>query len=266
MKKFILSCIIVFSLILLWNGNNGVKEVKAASDSYICTSNIKIGEVEYVTKYVYEKIYQNQDNMYYDVCNLVQCENGKTMIIEKNVLAKFVSNGKLIYYSKIQEKTNVIYKYDLRTKKKEKILSGKKVGVLGCSGKYLYYGKYNLGYHNSGMYADVYSCQLKNKKKMHMAENIGWVKYYKGRVLLLGGKSDVSNSNVFLCKENGKKIRKLSESFGCVFKSKKIYCMICRYNGNYGTEFKVVRYSLDGKKEKTVVKWTKDNSRIQKYQ
>ena len=47
MKKFILSCIIVFSLILLWNGNNGVKEVKAASDSYICTSNIKIGEVEY---------------------------------------------------------------------------------------------------------------------------------------------------------------------------------------------------------------------------
>lgn len=36
MKKFILSFIMMLSLALLWNG--GGKEVKAASNSYVCTS------------------------------------------------------------------------------------------------------------------------------------------------------------------------------------------------------------------------------------
>lgn len=161
MKKFILSFIMMLSLALLWNG--GGKEVKAASNSYVCTSSIKVGNVKYSTKYVKEKKYPKQDNMSYEVCNLVQSKKGKkTKTIEKNVLTNFVSNKKVIYYSKIQDKTNTIYKYNLKTKKKSKVLSAKKVGVFGCSGKYLYYGKYNLGYQNGGMYADIYSCKLKN--------------------------------------------------------------------------------------------------------
>lgn len=265
MKKFILSFIMMLSLALLWNG--GGKEVKAASNSYVCTSSIKVGNVKYSTKYVKDKKYPKQDNMLYEVCNLVQSKKGKkTKTIEKNVLTNFVSNKKVIYYSKIQDKTNTIYKYNLKTKKKSKVLSAKKVGVFGCSGKYLYYGKYNIGYQYSGMYADIYSCKLKNKKKTHMTKNIGWVKYYKGRVLLLGGKSDVDNSAVYLYKENGTKIKKLPSSLQATFKSDKVYCTTCKYNKNYEILYKVVCYSMNGKKEKTVVNWTKNYEKVAKYQ
>ena len=85
MKKFILSFIMMLSLALLWNG--GGKEVKAASNSYVCTSSIKVGNVKYSTKYVKDKKYPKQDNMSYEVCNLVQSKKGKkTKTIEKNVL------------------------------------------------------------------------------------------------------------------------------------------------------------------------------------
>lgn len=55
MKKFILSFIMMLSLALLWNG--GGKEVKAASNSYVCTPSIKVGNVKYSTKYVKDKKY-----------------------------------------------------------------------------------------------------------------------------------------------------------------------------------------------------------------
>lgn len=262
MRKFIVSFFMVLSMDLLWNGRN--LEVNAASNPYVHRDSITVGKVKYETKYIKDKKYKKQD-MNYSIYNLIQRKNGKEKIIEKNIIGKFVSDKKVIYYSKIESKKNVIYKYNLKTKKKRKILSESKIDVFQCSGKYLYIGKLNNGYNDIGTYADIYSYKLKDKKKTHMAKDIGVVKYYKGRVLLLGGKSDVSNSAVYLCKENGKKIKRLPSSLETGFKTKKIYCTIGKIDKNYELMYKVVRYSMNGKKEKTVVKWTKNADKIEKY-
>lgn len=265
MKRIFLSCIIVISVIMLYGASIGTELTEAATTSFERVNTITVGNEAYSTVWVRDEMYEKQ-KIEYSVYNFVVTKNGKETIIEQEVLDCFITDKKVIYYTKIGNSKNTIYKYNLKSGKKKKILLAKKVGVFGCSGRYLYYGKYNMGYNRSGMYANMHTCRLKDKKKIHMVNNIGSVKYHKKYVLLEGGASDVSNTPIYLFKENGKKVKKLTRALNSRFKGKKIYCTICKYDNDYQMYYKVISFSLNGKNKKTVVKWTKDYSKIQQYQ
>lgn len=78
---------------------------------------------------------------------IIMKKNEVKKTIAKNTTTDFTTNGKIIYYSAVVKKIssyetkNCIYKYDIKTGKYTKIISGKSYIVCGCSGRYLYCGR-----------------------------------------------------------------------------------------------------------------------------
>lgn len=193
----------------------------------------------------------------------VRSKNGDWKTIERNVLHLLVTDKHNLYYAKVSKNKNTIYKMNLKTHSKKKVLSGKRIGVFGCSGKYLYYGKYHPQY-DTGYGVNMYAYNLKTKKSTLIAKYMGWLTYHKGYLLLQAAHTDADNSPTYVAKANGTGVKKITSSIESRVKGNFIYCTICRYGSN-GMEVRVVKYSMKGKKIKTVVPWTTDFGKVESY-
>lgn len=107
---------------------------------------------------------------------IIMKKNGEEIIIADNANAAFITNGKVLYYSKhgtmidkeFYRFQNTIYRYNIKSGKHTKIITGVDYTVCNCNGKYLYYGT-----DNGGEGIDLYAINLKTKKKRHMADTVG---------------------------------------------------------------------------------------------
>jgi hypothetical protein len=240
-----------------------VQKVQAESkSSFIVSESFDLDGISFEVSEQFDTDLSKQKNPFY-VGKLVRSENGSKEIIAKSVLHKLVTNKAVMYYTVCGKKKNTIYEYSIKTGKSKKILSKKCVGVFGRSGKYLYYGIYNDLYdYGNGL--DMYAYNLKSKKSTHMKDHMGTMMYSGGKVLLMADKTDTSNSKVYLFNSNGKNGKKLVSALDSYIIKKHVYCIVCRYK-KYSMQSKVVQYSLKGNNKKTVVNWTSDSSKLEKY-
>lgn len=184
---------------------------------------------------------------------IIRKKNGKSTTLVSGVDAAFVTNGKVLYYSKPTKQINdyswknTIYCYDIKTKKSRKIVSGTDYTVRGCSGKYLYCGK--------DMEADgvkLYAVNVKTKKKKHMVDCVRDVTIYKGKVLTTTNTGAVDNLPIHVFDLNGSGKKKIADGCNAVIKSGKVY--YTRYSMKTN-KFRVYRCSLNGKNKKAVTGW-----------
>ena len=189
-------------------------------------------------------------------------EKGHTTLLSANVNESYISNGKYLFYAKKGKRiydsewdwnryNHTIYRINLKTKKKKKIVSGYSYIPIGCSGNWLYAGTDNL---MDGV--KLYAINIKNGKKRYMDNFVDSVQCAKGRVLINYRSGDLSPGGaITIFKENGKKLKSIQDSFRGKIKGKTIYYARVKYSSDK-TLFRVYRCNLNGNKKKAVTKWS----------
>ena len=162
MNKKITKIIIMLFMVMVFLG---VSKNADAKDKYVTergvNRNTTIKGISVVAKQ-----YEEAGSYKYKI---IMKKNGVKKTIAKNTTTDFTTNGKIIYYSAVVKKIssyetkNCIYKYDIKTGKYTKIISGKSYIVCGCSGRYLYCG---IDMEADGI--KLYAYDLKKKRKKYM--------------------------------------------------------------------------------------------------
>ena len=184
---------------------------------------------------------------------IVMKKNGRSTTILSGIEAAFVTNGKVLYYSKQTKQIdsyswkNTVYCYDIKSKKSKKITSGTNYTVRGCSGAYLYYGQDNWG---DGV--NLYAINIKTKKKKHMVNYVGSVIVSKGKVMTTTNSGDANNNPICVFDLNGSGKKKVAEGRSAVIKKGKIYYVKINLKTR---KCKVYQCSLKGKNKKAVTGW-----------
>lgn len=136
-----------------------------------------IGGAKFITK-KYEK---NGTYIY----KILMKKNGRTQVLLKDVENGYLTNGKIIYYVKHTEKLsdwkweNTIYRYNIRTKKKERVISGINYTVRASNGRYLYYGQ-----DNEADGVELHVLDMKTGKKRHIMDAVSNVHIAGNRVVI----------------------------------------------------------------------------------
>lgn len=186
---------------------------------------------------------------------IIREKNGESTTILSGVNADFVTNGKILYYSKPIKKINsyswknTIYCYNIKTKKSRKIVSGRDYRVCGCSGTYLYCGN-----DNGADGVNLFAVNVKTKKKKHMVNTVGDVMISNGKVVTRTNTGSVGNYPVHVFNLNGSGKKKIADGCHVTVKKGKIY--YSRYNMKTN-KVRVYRCTLKGTKKKAVTKWLK---------
>lgn len=231
-----------------------VPQFSSAASKYVYVCGIgsdgigkkKVGDITFIVKQ-----YQKDSSYYYKI---IMKKNGKTKTIEKKMDTSFVTNGEILYYAKEGKKNedyesmNTIYKYIVKTGKKEKIAAGINYTVCGCSGKYLY-----CGTNNGADGVDLYAVNVKTKKKKHMTDVVGGVYVSGNRVVTSTNSGDVGNYPIYSFKLNGSHKKKITDGILLSVKKKKIYYGKVKSDGK--EKFKVYSCSLTGKNKKALTGW-----------
>lgn len=180
-------------------------------------------------------------------------KNGKSITILKKTTAAFVTNGKDLYYAKQGKKIdeyqykNTIYKYNIKTKKNTKIVSGTEYTVMGCTGKYLYCG--------TEQYADgikLYAFNLKTKKKKYMTNYVGSIFISGNRVITSQNTGAPANLPMYSFKLNGTGKIKIGEGGVLKVQNNRVYYSIVNDRCD---KFKIYTCSLTGKNKKAITDW-----------
>lgn len=184
---------------------------------------------------------------------IIMKKNGKSKILVSKVDAAFVTNGSILYYSKNTKKINdytwnmTIYSYHIQSGKSVKVVSGRNYMVAGCSGKYLY-----CGCNNEADGIELYAVHLKTKKKKYMADVVGSVTVFDGKVLTTTNSGAAGNDPMYLFREDGSGKKKLADGNLASVKNGKIYY----YKYNVETwKIKVYSCSYNGKNKKVLTGW-----------
>lgn len=184
---------------------------------------------------------------------IIWTKNGKSTTILSGVEAAFVTNGKVLYYSKPTKKLSAyswretIYCYNIKSKKSKKIISGTDYTVCGCSGTYLYCGN-----DNGADGVNLYAVNIKTKKKKHMVNAVGSVAVSNGKVVTTTNSGAIGNYPIYVFNSNGSRKKKIADGCHATIKNGKIYFV--RYNYASG-KVRVYRCSLKGKNKKAVTGW-----------
>lgn len=227
----------------------GISKKSNAADKYLNNSNVDMPKTINGISFV-AKRYEETDKY-----EIVMKKNGITKIIAKNTTCDFTTNGKLVYYCKIKKKINsyetknCIYKYDIKTGKKRKILSGRQYTVRGCSGRYLYCGIDEVA---DGI--KLYSYDLKQKKKKYMISIVGSVAVYGNYVVTSTLSGDAGNSPINCFKLNGTGKKKICDGSFLKAEKGKLYYYVVRESD---WKNKIYTCSFNGKNKKAITGWIK---------
>lgn len=227
-------------------------QISKAASKYVSNVAIdtkqKVGNVTFVSKQY------KVGSSYY--CKIIMKKGGKSKTIDKKTTAAFVTNGKILYYAKegklIDEyrHKNTIYKYTVKTGKKQKLVTGTDYTVLGCSGTYLY-----CGTNNGADGVDLYALNIKTKKKKHMIDVVGNVFVSGSRVVTSTNTGDVGNYPIHSFKLNGTGKKKIVD--GILLKAKKGKIYYCKVN-EATWKYKVYSCSMTGKSKKALTGWVSE--------
>ncbi len=218
-----------------------------------CFSN----SAEAADKYVFcygEKTTVNGVTVEYKDNSIVVTKKGKRVTVAKKVNQGFVTNGKNIFYVKNGNLVNyrtktTIYKYNIKSKKKTKIKTGLDYVVLGCSGKYLYYG--------SDCEADgVNLCvlNLKSGKSKSMANGVSRIYISDGRVVTEPCTGAPINLPIYSFKKDGTDKKTIAKAMFDKVKNGKVYYTV--NSSDYSRTRKYV-CSVRGTKKKALTGWKK---------
>lgn len=182
-------------------------------------------------------------------------KNGVKKTIAKNTTTDFTTNGKIIYYSVVVKKIssyetkNCIYKYDIKTGKYTKIISGKSYIVCGCSGRYLYCG---IDMEADGI--KLYAYDLKKKRKKYMTSVVANVLVDGNHVVTSTNAGDAGNYPINVFKLNGTGKKKVCDGGLLSFENNKIYYYVVRESD---WKYKVYTCKYNGKQKKAITGWGK---------
>lgn len=251
MKKYITNCIAICIIALVYTFLCEYSDAMAM-EKYALNQE-KVGDYIFVVKQ-YKSGHEWKDKV---ECKKVGDDRFTT--IDKNTARCFVTNGKVIYYVKRGKKVNsssassykyknTIYKYDLKTRKKRKVISGTEYQILGCSGRYLYYGE---SFEASG--TDLYALDMKKNKKQHMTDGAGEIKVLDNKVFVTPACGDLSPVPIYIFNLNGAGKRIIAEGLLLKVNSKKVY--YAEVNSKY--KFKVFSCNFNGNNKKALTGWKK---------
>ena len=182
-------------------------------------------------------------------------KKGKKKMLIKG--ARFVTNGKTIYYSKLAKWASnhsmldsrySLYKYSLKTGRSKKLFSKKGIEVLGASGKYIYYGKMNE------MDGDnLYSYDTKTKKHKMLQKSVAPLIYTAGKNVFVKDGWEEGEKSVYRFNADGSS-KKIVVRNVTDFTISKDRIVFLRYNWNL-RKFRKYSCDLDGKNEQAVSAW-----------
>lgn len=178
---------------------------------------------------------------------------------KKNLIkgARFVTNGKTIYYSKLTkwasnhsllESKYSLYKYSVKTGKSKKLFAKKGIEVLGASGKYIYYGKMQE------MEGDnLYSYNIKTKRHKLIQKSVGSMIYTAGKSVFAkdGWQEGVKNVYRFNTDGSAKKVVVRGVTDFRISNNKIEYV---RFNETL-RKYRKYLCDLDGKNEQVLTPW-----------
>lgn len=245
LKKSILSVVMAI-LGFLCIGSFLQKDVKASSKyvvNYSENTTIKKKGISFTAKKVKNNVY-----------HLIVKKNKKTKTITKKSNCNFLTDGKILYYVNRDKKLpdyqykNTIYKYNVATGKRTKIISGTDYAVTGCNGSYLYYGK-DEGPDGITLHA----LNLKTKKKKYMCADVGEVIVSDKYVATGTQAGDLYNYPIYTFKANGSKKKKVATGVRPLeIKNNKLYYYRVNINN---WKVRIYKCSLNGKNKKAVTGW-----------
>ena len=206
--------------------------------------------------------YSNESgSICFDCHELVMKVGAQKTVIDTCVAGDFIVNHRVLYYTKLGDE-NTIYKYDMKTGEKKEILSGEKLMVYGRNGAFLYYGVVKTNNEEDGLSVNMYAYNMMTDTKRSLGANMQSIDFCRNRMLLVKHGAEDENKPVYLFEKNGQRVDRLCDAVRVCFKDRYVYCVVA---GEKGDRVKVVRYTMDGTEEKTVVKWTKDWSKADPY-
>lgn len=252
-----LNLVALLTIVLLTIISN--PQISKAADKYVSNmaadTKQKVGNVTFVSKQY------KVGSSYY--CKIIMKKDGKSKTIDKKTTAAFVTNGKVLYYVKegklvndYGQHKNTIYKYTIKTGKKEKIITGPEYTIRGCSGTYLYYGTDNWA---DGV--DLYAINVKTKKKKHMVDTVGRVFISGSRVVTTMNSGAPEDYPIHSFKLNGTGKKKISDGNLLNVKNGKIYyykTKLVNEKNETIVKYKVYRCSETGKSKKALTEWVSE--------
>ena len=201
-------------------------------------------------------IYQSGDTY---PARIVMKKNGKKTTIAKNTDGTFATNGKVLYHSKhvelldkdLNQFNNTIYRYEIRSGKHTKLITGIDYTIRNCSGTYLY-----CGTDNGSDGVDLYALNINTKKKKHMADGVGMVRVSGQRVVTGTNTGDAANFPICSFKLDGSEKKKIADGELMSARNGKIYYYVCNEK-TLGT-YKVYECTPKEKNKKALTGWVTD--------
>ncbi|MDO5155475.1 MAG: hypothetical protein Q4D51_05875 [Eubacteriales bacterium] len=243
-KISIVMCLLLAALMLKWNKIN----VQAATP-FVTNCAVDVKQKVRKTTFIAKQYRVGTDYRY----KIVMKKNGKNKVIAKNTTCAFATDGKTLYYVACGKKVddyryqNTIYKYNIKTGKKSKVVSGTDYTILGCSGTYLYCG--------TDLYAggvDLYAVHVKTKKKVYMRDCAGSVDYIDNRIVVSTNTGAPGNYPIYSFKLNGTGKKKIADGGMIKTKGKLIYYFVI---DEKNWKFKIYTCSATGKNKKAITGW-----------
>ena len=195
------------------------------------------------------------------LADIVRTENGVSKTLVRKVDFAYVTNGIYLYYSKPGKKVNTadfgpcykntIYRYTIKSGKKQKMASGLRLIPVDAIGKYLYYGQENYA---DGI--DLYSLNIKTKKKNHMVDCVGGMQIGSTRVVTSTNSGDVGNYPIYSFEFDGTKRKKITDGIFLRLRGKTITFAKYKYDVNTHKDYyRLYTCTVTAKKKKAITKW-----------
>lgn len=196
----------------------------------------------------------------------VKKKGGKAKVLTKKADRGFTTNGRYVYYAVKGARVtgdpdsllylwghrkNTIYRYDVKTGAKKKIVKGTNIVPFCAQGSYLYYGKYGSAASDTNT---LYARNVKSGKQKKLAGSI-FDGICKGRVICHEWSNAGNGMPMYSYKKDGTgKVvvtrNVLGQSDAIKVGSKKI-----RYIETDGYDYRVVTCNAKGKVKKAVTGW-----------
>lgn len=187
-------------------------------------------------------------------------KNGTKPLVKGATSWDLILHGKTLYYSKGLGEKAGIYKMNLATGKETVLIKGKNLELMGGFGEHLFIGE--LEYHAPSRTADkVYVFHEKTGKKKLIDRYVGWATFFSGRAVMLGAKTDVSNTDFKIFSKTGKRLFH-TEALDLVCDKGKVYFSQVFYNKkDYSQKMKYYVVDKNGKNKKKITEEEFENVR-----
>lgn len=246
-KRTVRNVIMLIILMVLSMSGSTVQAADRYIHNYGIDSTKSIDGVEFVAK-------QYEENGTYKYKILMK-KNGKTQVLLKDVECDYVTNGKIIYYIKHTvalgdwKYKNTIYRYNIQTKKKERVISGIDYTVRACNGRYLYYGR-----DKGADGVELYVLDMKTGKKKHIMDVAGSVYIVGNRAIVSICTGDADNDPIYSFSLKG--TDKKTIAMGSLLKTKGMKVYYCKTDMRGGLS-KIYSCNALGGNKKALTGWIK---------